>query len=102
MIYWLWERGSAGGGLRGVEALLPMVPGLTEVLPDLAAPPRADADTERYALFDAVVALLGFSMLAIWLRQPARVRAVGAAGAGSDDVPAERHFPTAVVVPSGA
>jgi len=46
-------------GLRGVEALLPLVPGLTDVVPDLAAPPRADADTERYALFDAVVALLG-------------------------------------------
>lgn len=46
-------------GLRGVEALLPLVPGLTDVLPDLAAPPRADPDTERYALFDAVVALLG-------------------------------------------
>lgn len=44
--------------LRGVEALLPLVPGLTEVLPDLCAPPRADPDTERYALFDAVVALL--------------------------------------------
>ncbi len=46
-------------GLRGVEALLPLVPGLTDALPDLAAPPRADPDTERYALFDAVVALLG-------------------------------------------
>ncbi len=46
-------------GLRGVEALLPLVPGLTEVLPDVAAPTRADPDTERYALFDAVVALLG-------------------------------------------
>ncbi|WP_255413203.1 BTAD domain-containing putative transcriptional regulator [Mycobacterium sp. 3519A] len=45
--------------LRGVEALLPLVPGLSDVLPDLAAPPRADPDTERYALFDAVVALLG-------------------------------------------
>ncbi|ORB11177.1 BTAD domain-containing putative transcriptional regulator [Mycobacterium noviomagense] len=45
-------------GLRGVEALLPLVPGLTDVLPDLSAPPRADPDTERYALFDAVVALL--------------------------------------------
>lgn len=44
-------------GLRGVEALLPLVPGLTDVLPDLSAPPRADPDTERYALFDAVVAL---------------------------------------------
>lgn len=48
-------------GLRGVEALLPLVPGLTDVLPDLAAPPRADADTERYALFDAVVALVGIA-----------------------------------------
>ncbi len=46
-------------GLRGVEALLSLVPGLTDVLPDLAAPTRADPDTERYALFDAVVALLG-------------------------------------------
>lgn len=48
-------------GLRGVEALLPLVPGLTDVLPDLSAPPRADPDTERYALFDAVVALLGLA-----------------------------------------
>ncbi len=44
--------------LRGVEALLALVPGLTEVLPDLSAPTRADPDTERYALFDAVVAVL--------------------------------------------
>ena len=44
--------------LRGVEALLPLVPGLIDVLPDLIAPARADPDTERYALFDAVVALL--------------------------------------------
>ena len=47
--------------LRGVEALLPLVPGLIDVLPDLAAPTRADPDTERYALFDAVVALLGIA-----------------------------------------
>ena len=45
-------------GMRGVEALLTLIPGLTEVLPDLAAPTRADPETERYALFDAVVALL--------------------------------------------
>ncbi len=44
--------------LRGVEALLPLVAGLTEVVPDLPTPPRSDPDTERYALFDAVVALL--------------------------------------------
>ncbi len=46
-------------GLRGVEALLSLVPGLTDVLPDLAALARADPETERYALFDAVVAVLG-------------------------------------------
>lgn len=46
-------------GLRGIEALLPLVPGLPDVLPELAAPPRADPDTERYALFDAVVAVMG-------------------------------------------
>ena len=48
-------------GVRGAEALLPLVPGLTDLLPDLAAPTRADPDTERYALFDAVVALLGLA-----------------------------------------
>nr|WP_264032820.1 BTAD domain-containing putative transcriptional regulator [Mycolicibacterium alvei] len=48
-------------GMRGVEALLPLVPGLSDVLPDLAAPARGDPDTERYALFDAVVALLGIA-----------------------------------------
>ena len=46
-------------GIRGIEALIPLVPELTEVLPELAPPPRADPDTERYALFDAVGALLG-------------------------------------------
>lgn len=50
--------------LRGVEALLPLVPGLSDVLPDVAAPTRADPDTERYALFDAVVALLGIASAA--------------------------------------
>lgn len=44
--------------MRGVEALLPLVPGLTDVMPDLASPAHGDPDTERYALFDAVVALL--------------------------------------------
>ncbi len=44
--------------VRGIEALLPLIPGLADALPDVAAPPRADPDTERYALFDAVVALL--------------------------------------------
>ncbi|WP_253900645.1 BTAD domain-containing putative transcriptional regulator [Mycobacterium asiaticum] len=44
--------------VRGVEALLALVPGLTDVVPDLASRPRSDPDTERYALFDAVVAIL--------------------------------------------
>lgn len=48
-------------GLRGAEALLALVPGLVDVLPDLSPQPRADADTERYALFDAVVGLLGLA-----------------------------------------
>lgn len=45
-------------GLRGVEALLSLVPGLADVVPDLISPAHSDPDTERYALFDAVVALL--------------------------------------------
>ncbi|MCA2255130.1 AAA family ATPase [Mycobacterium intracellulare] len=45
-------------GLRGIEALLPLAPGLADVVPDLAPPAHADPDTERYALFDAAVALL--------------------------------------------
>ena len=48
-------------GVRGVEALLALVPGLTDVVPDLPAPTRADPDTDRYALFDAVVALLAMA-----------------------------------------
>jgi hypothetical protein len=47
----------------------------------------------------AVVALLGFSMLAVWLRQRSREPALaGAGGAGARDAtPAEQHFPTAIV-----
>lgn len=52
-------------GLRGAESLLPLVPDLTEVLPDLAAAPRAAPDTERYALFDAVVAILGVASTSV-------------------------------------
>ncbi len=48
-------------GLRGVEALLTLVPGLADVVSDLPSPTRADPDTERYALFDAVVAVLGLA-----------------------------------------
>src|SRR5919206_1547395 len=47
----------------------------------------------------AVVALLGFSMLAIWLRQRSREPALAGAGGArvNDGTPAEQHFPTAVV-----
>ena len=49
----------AGCGVcAALKHYLPLVPGLTDVVPDLAAPTRADPDTERYALFDAVVAVL--------------------------------------------
>ncbi len=52
-------------GLRGLEALLALIPGLVDVVPDLAAPMRADPDTERYALFDAVVALLDIASVGV-------------------------------------
>lgn len=48
-------------GTRGIEAVLPLVPGLTDAVPDLPTPARSDPDTERYALFDAVVALLAMA-----------------------------------------
>ena len=47
-----------------------------------------------------VVALLGFSMLAVWLRQRGREPALAGAGnvgAVSGGVPAEQHFPSAIV-----
>jgi hypothetical protein len=52
------------------------------------------------------VALLGFSMLAIWLRQrsrgPALATAPGGVAAGTGDASAaEQHFPTAVVAAHG-
>jgi hypothetical protein len=43
-----------------------------------------------------VVALLGFTMFGIWLKRRQAGTAVGAAPAGPD-VPAEQHFPVAVV-----
>lgn len=45
-----------------------------------------------------IVALLGFTMLAIWLRQRSAAATTGAAGA---DVPAERRFPTPIVAGHG-
>src|SRR3954470_24379122 len=44
----------------------------------------------------AVVALRGFSMLAVWLRQRSREPAPAGAGV-RDATPAEQHFPTAIV-----
>src|SRR3954447_19959842 len=51
----------------------------------------------------AVVALLGFSMLALWLRQRSREPALAGAGAGPAPAPApaEQHFPTVVVAVHG-
>jgi len=44
----------------------------------------------------AVVALLGFSMFAVWLRRRSREPAV-AGGGSSDATPAEQRFPVAIV-----
>jgi|tagenome__1003787_1003787.scaffolds.fasta_scaffold20199521_1 hypothetical protein len=53
----------------------------------------------------AVVALLGFSMLAIWLRQRAREPALAGAGAPVDGVrdtsAPEQHFPAPIVALHG-
>ena len=51
----------------------------------------------------AGVALLGFSMLAIWLGQRARERPAVAEGPGAtpDATPAEQHFPIPVVALHG-
>jgi hypothetical protein len=58
----------------------------------------SDSDVLAWIAFGVlvVVALLGFSMLAIWLRQRSREpAAVGTTAA--DAVPAERHFPNLIV-----
>ena len=47
-----------------------------------------------------VVAALGFSMFAIWLRQRSREPAVAAEGV-RETTPAERHFPTLIVAAHG-
>lgn len=61
----------------------------------------SDAEVLAWIAFGVlvVVALLGFSMLAIWLRQRAREPVV--AGANDDAMPAERRFPTMVVAAHG-
>jgi hypothetical protein len=55
----------------------------------------ADKDALAWVAFAllAVVALLGFSMLFIWMRQRSQTD-LGAGGAQGGAVPAERHFPT--------
>jgi hypothetical protein len=63
----------------------------------------SDSDGLAWAAFAllAIVALLGFSMLATWLRQGShRTTAVGS-DAGGGDVPAERSFPNLIVAGHG-
>ena len=58
----------------------------------------SDTDALAWVAFAilVVVALLGFSMFAIWLRQRSR-EPVAAGAPTSDAMPAERRFPTVVV-----
>ena len=61
-----------------------------------------DSDALAWVAFVllAVVALLGFTMFAIWYqrRQRGPVAATGVTGnPGSDDTPPEQHFPVAIV-----
>lgn len=49
----------------------------------------------------AVVALLGFSMLAIWLRQRSREPAAAGGGPARDTTAPEQRFPTAIVALHG-
>ncbi|HEX8121018.1 MAG TPA: hypothetical protein VF549_07105 [Solirubrobacteraceae bacterium] len=62
----------------------------------------SDSDGLAWAAFALllVVALLGFSMLATWLRQRSHEPA-GANAAGTDAEPAERSFPNIVVAAHG-
>jgi hypothetical protein len=65
-----------------------------------------DSDALAWIAFGmlAVVAALGFSMLAIWLQQrrsPAAVAATAGDPAGGSVQPAERRFPIPVVVAHG-
>jgi hypothetical protein len=65
----------------------------------------SDSDVLSWVAFGllAVVALLGFSMLAIWLRQRSAQPAASPAGSGGAPatVPAERRFPPAIVALHG-
>ena len=64
----------------------------------------SDSDALAWIAFIllAIVALLGFSMLAIWLRQRSREPVVATpAAAGAGDGPAERRFPVPIVAGHG-
>jgi hypothetical protein len=63
----------------------------------------SDTDALSWVAFGLllIVALLGFSMLATWLRQRSSEPVVGAVGTGQAVVPAERRFPVAIVAAHG-
>jgi hypothetical protein len=63
----------------------------------------SDSDVLAWIAFAllAVVALLGFSMLATGLRHRPRERVTAAEGAAGTSVPAEQHFPKPVVAVHG-
>jgi hypothetical protein len=64
----------------------------------------SDSDTLAWIAFALLlpVALLGFSMLATWLRQrPERATVAEGVGSASEAEPAEQHFPTPVVAVHG-
>jgi hypothetical protein len=63
----------------------------------------SDTDALTWVAFGLllIVAVLGFSMLATWLRQRSTEPAVAATGAGQTLAPAERRFPTAIVAAHG-
>jgi len=62
-----------------------------------------DSDALAWIAFAllAVVALLGFSMLALWLRQRSRAPAAADAGGAAQGTPAEQRFPIPVVALHG-
>jgi manganese efflux pump family protein len=63
----------------------------------------SDSDALAWIAFIllAIVALLGFSMLAIWLRQRSREPAVPAGATDAGGAPAEQRFPVPIVAGHG-
>jgi len=63
----------------------------------------SDSDALAWIAFVllAIVALLGFSMLAIWLRQRSREPAVATGPAETAGTPAEQRFPVPIVAGHG-